>query len=65
MSRNLLDDVRRNCNIEVVAALKLVTDALGKLDVRADVTLSVNPVVLVGEQRLDLEAHKVYHTMPR
>lgn len=57
MSGNLLDDIRRNCDIEVVAALKLVTDALGKLDVRADVTLSVNPVVLVGEQRLDLEAH--------
>ena len=57
MSRNLLDDIRRNCDIEVVAALKLVADALGKLDVRADVTLSVNPVVLVGEQRLDLESH--------
>ena len=57
MSGNLLDDIRRNCDIEVVAALKLVTDALGKLDVRADVPLSVNPVVLVGEQRLDLEAH--------
>ena len=57
MSRNLLDDIRRDCDIEVVAALKLVADALGKLDVRADVAVSVNPVVLVGEQRLDLEAH--------
>ena len=60
MSGNLLDDIRRNCDIEVVAALKLVTDALSKLDVGADVTMSVNPVVLdlFDKQLLDhLEAH--------
>ena len=60
MSRNLLDDIRRNCNVEVVAALELVTDTLGKLDVRADVAVSVNPVVLdlFDKQLLDhLEAH--------
>lgn len=60
MSGNLPDDIRRNCNVEVVAALKLVADALGKLDVRADVTVSVNPVVLdlFDKQLLDhLEAH--------
>ena len=57
ISRNLLDDIRRNRNVEVVAALKLVTDELGKLDVGADVAMSVNPVVLTGEHLLNLEAH--------
>ena len=60
MSGNILDDIRRDCDIEVVAALKLVTNALSKLDVRADVTVSVNPVVLglFDKQLLDhLEAH--------
>lgn len=60
MSGNLLDDIRRDCDIEVVAALELVTDALGKLDVGADVAVSVNPVVLdlFDKQLLDhLEAH--------
>ena len=60
MSRNLPDDIRRNCNVEVVAALELVTNALSKLNVRADVTVSVNPVVLdlFDKQLLDhLEAH--------
>lgn len=60
MSGNLPDDIRRNCNVEVVAALELVTNALSKLDVRADVAVSVNPVVLdlFYKQLLDhLEAH--------